>query len=128
MYERFKKEKIDLALKFVEFTKKQERSQIKPQGSKDPRVAKHAGNGNVVGMMDTIMTQTYYILWLLKMAQISNRTTTSFLDFSHLEQAQAIHEHTEQPTTQLGSISFVDAIKLYYKRCLAEVYIEFEQS
>ena len=62
------------------------------------------------------------------MAQISNRTTTSFLDFSHLEQAQAIHEHTEQPTTQLGSISFVDAIKLYYKRCLAEVYIEFEQS
>ena len=28
MYERFGKEKIDLALKFVEFTKKQERSQI----------------------------------------------------------------------------------------------------
>ena len=28
MYERFRKEKIDLALKFVEFTKKQERSQI----------------------------------------------------------------------------------------------------
>ena len=60
MYERFRKEKIDLALKFVEFTKKQERSQIKPRGSKDPRVAKRAGNGNAMGMMDTIMTQTYY--------------------------------------------------------------------
>ena len=44
------------------------------------------------------------------MAQIWNRTTTSFLDFSRLEHAQATHEHTEQPTTQLGSASFVDAI------------------
>ena len=27
-----------------------------------------------------------------------------------LEHAQAAHEHTEQPTTQLESVSFVDAI------------------
>ena len=57
MYERFRKEKIDLALKFVEFTKKQERSQIKPR---NPKVAKRAGNGNAMGIMDTIITQTYY--------------------------------------------------------------------
>ena len=41
MYERFRKEKIDLALKFVEFRKKQERSQIKPR---NPKVAKRDGN------------------------------------------------------------------------------------
>ena len=29
-----------------------------------------------------------------------------------LEHAQATHEHTEEPKTQLGSVSFVDAIKL----------------
>ena len=39
----------------------------------------------------------------------TNTPATSFLDFSHLEHAQATHEHTEQPTTQLESISFVDA-------------------
>ena len=44
------------------------------------------------------------------MAKIWSRTTTSFLDFSPLENTQATHEHTEQPTTQLGSVSFVDAI------------------
>ena len=35
--------------------------------------------------------------------------TTSFLDFSRFEHAQATHEHIEQPTTQLESVSFVDA-------------------
>ena len=30
--------------------------------------------------------------------------------FSRLRHAQAAHEHTEQPTTQLGSVSLVDAI------------------
>ena len=34
-----------------------------------------------------------------------------FLDFLHLEHAQVTHEHTEQPATQLGSISFIDAKK-----------------
>ena len=82
-----------------------------------------------MGMMDTIETQTYYcdvskwrvvssscgvLLWRFKIAQIWNNTpttpTTSFLDFSRLEHAQAAHEHTEQPTTQLESVSFVDAI------------------
>ena len=33
----------------------------------------------------------------------------SFLNFSRLEHAQTAHEHTEQPTTQLRSVSFVDA-------------------
>ena len=32
-----------------------------------------------------------------------------FLDFSLVEHAQANHEHTEHPTTQLGSVYFVDA-------------------
>ena len=58
MYERFRKEKIDIALKFVEFTKKQERSQIKPR---NPKVAKRAGNYGY-----------YYnaniLLWRFKMA------------------------------------------------------------
>ena len=40
----------------------------------------------------------------------TDRITTSFLDFSRLEHAQDTHEHREQPTTQLGSVSFVDAI------------------
>ena len=38
MYERFRKEKIDLALKFVEFTKKQERSQIKPRNHEEAKI------------------------------------------------------------------------------------------
>ena len=51
------------------------------------------------------------LLWRLKMAQIWNNTpTTSFLDFSRLEHAQATDEHTEQLMTQLESVSFVDAI------------------
>ena len=58
MYKRFRKEKIDLALKFVEFTKKQERSQIKPR---NPKVAKRDGNYGY-----------YYnaniLLWRFKMA------------------------------------------------------------
>ena len=89
LYERFWEEKIDLALKFVEFTKKQERSQIKPRNTK---VAKRAGNGNAIGIMDTITTKPYYcdvskwrmarsacwmLLWRFKMAQIWNRPTTS---------------------------------------------------
>ena len=38
----------------------------------------------------------------------TNTPTTSFLDFSRLENAQATHKHTEQPRTQLESVSFVD--------------------
>ena len=41
-------------------------------------------------------------------------STTSFLDFLHLERAQAVHEHTEQPMTQLGSVSFIDAIGVVF--------------
>ena len=37
-------------------------------------------------------------------------TDNLFSRFFALENAQAAHEHTEQPTTQLGSVSFVDAI------------------
>ena len=51
-------------MKFVEFTKKQERSQIKPRNTK---VAKRAGNGNAIGIMDTIMTKNM-LLWRFKMA------------------------------------------------------------
>ena len=71
MYERFRKEKIDLALKFVKFTKKQERSQIKQRNHEEAKIQ-----------------------------GLRNQTTTSFLDFSRLEHAQATHEHREQPTTQ----------------------------
>ena len=42
--------------------------------------------------------------------QIWNQLTASFLDFSRLARAQAAHEHTEHATTQLGRVSFVDAI------------------
>ena len=38
MSERFRKEKIDLALKFVEFTKKQERSQIKRRNYEEAKI------------------------------------------------------------------------------------------
>ena len=45
------------------------------------------------------------------MAQIWNRHTDNlFSRFLHLEHAQDAQEHTEQPTTQLGSVSFVDAV------------------
>ena len=45
------------------------------------------------------------------MAQIWNRHTDNlFSRFLCLEHAQDAHEHTEQPTTQLGSVSFVDAV------------------
>ena len=53
----------------------------------------------------------WMLVWRFKMAQIWNRTTTSFLDFSRLEQAQVTHEHTEQPTIQLGSAFLVDATR-----------------
>ena len=88
-------EKIDLALKFVEFSKKQERSQIDAK--------RYYYDANI-------------LLWRFNMAQIWNRhTDSSFLDLSRLEHAQATHEHTEQPTIQLGSVSFVDAIiRKYY--------------
>ena len=95
MYERFRKEKSDLALKFVEFTKKQERSQIKQRNHKEAKIQ---------GLRNALGTGTRWEWWILlfrkhtivtfKMAQIWNRTTTSFLDFSRLEHAQAIHEHT----------------------------------
>ena len=53
--------------------------------------------------------------WMLlrrsKMAQIWNRDTDNlFSRFLRLERAQAAYEHTEQPATQLGSVSFVDAV------------------
>ena len=77
----------------MEFTK-QEISQIKPRIHEEAKIQ---------GLRNAL-------LWRFKMTQIWNRTTTSFLDFSRIEHAQATHEHTEQLTTQLGSVSFVDAI------------------
>ena len=57
MYERFRKEKIDLALKFVEFTMKRERFQIKPRNHEEAKTQglRSAGNGNpcATGMIDT---------------------------------------------------------------------------
>ena len=43
--------------------------------------------------------------------------TTSFLDFLRLERAQAAYEHTEKPTTQSGSVCFVDVMisKTYFQ-------------
>ena len=40
----------------------------------------------------------------------TNTPMASFLDFLCLKHAQDTHKHTEQPTTQLGSVSFVDTI------------------
>ena len=40
----------------------------------------------------------------------TNTLTASFLDFLCLKHAQDTHKHTEQSTTQLGSVSFVDAV------------------
>ena len=75
-------------------------------------------------VMDTIVTQS----WCFKMAhgmlssldaimtfkdgtdlELTHWPTTSFLDFSCLEHAQATQEHSRQPTTQLGSVYFIDA-------------------
>ena len=76
---------------------------------------------NAMGMMDTIVTFQNGA-WHARHAgcyrkfqdgadlEPTHRSTTSFLDFSRLEHAQATHEHTEQPTTQLESVSFVDVI------------------
>ena len=41
---------------------------------------------------------------------IWNRETTCFLVFTRLEHAQATCKHTEPPTTQFGSVPFVDTI------------------
>ena len=41
--------------------------------------------------------------------ELTRWPTTSFLDFSCLEHAQAPHEHSRQSTIQLGSVSFIDA-------------------
>ena len=52
------------------------------------------------------------ILWFFHSNEIwfgTDTPTTSFLDFSRLEHAQAAYEHTEQPTIQLGNLSFMDA-------------------
>ena len=49
MYERFRKEKIDLVLKFVEFTKKQKRSQVKPRNHEEAKIQRLRN-----------ATQTYY--------------------------------------------------------------------
>ena len=90
MYERFRKEKIDLALKFVEFTMKQERFQIKPRNHEEAKTqglqsAGNAGNGNpcATGMIDTNK-----LLWRFKMAQIWNRSTVPLTNgwcFGHWE-------------------------------------------
>ena len=82
--------------------KSKKRSQIKPRNHEEANIQGFRNalgvDGNAMGMMDTIMTQTYYY-------DVARRprfgTITSFLDFSRLEHAQATHEHTEQPTTQL---------------------------
>ena len=58
-----------------------------------------------------------------KMAQIWNWHRQPLLNyFSRLEQAQAIHKHTEQLTTPLGSISFVDATIRYMYMMVANSY------
>ena len=58
-----------------------------------------------LGMLEAILK------FQIKMAQIWNRHTDNlFSRFLCLEHAQDAHEHTEQPTTQLGSVSFVDAV------------------
>ena len=63
MYERFRKQKIDLALKFVEFTKKQERSQIKPR---NPKVAKRERERD--GNYGCDYYDANLLLWRFKMA------------------------------------------------------------
>ena len=45
----------------------------------------------------------------------TNTPTASFLDFLCLKHAHDTYKHTEQPTTQLGSVSFVDAINCNWK-------------
>ena len=58
-----------------------------------------------LGMLEAILKSQ------IKMAQIWNRHTDNlFSRFLCLEHAQDAHELTEQPTTQLGSVSFVDAV------------------
>ena len=44
--------------------------------------------------------------------RLETDTLSPFLDFSRLEHAQVAHEHTENPTTQLGRVPFVDAKRL----------------
>ena len=48
--------------------------------------------------------------WMLFWRRFGTETTTSFLDFSWMTNAQAAHEHTKHPSTQLGSVSFVDTL------------------
>ena len=57
-----------------------------------------------------------------KMAQIWNWHRQSLPNFSRLEHAQAIHKHTEQLTTPLGSISFVNATIKYMYMMVANSY------
>ena len=103
MYERFGKEKIDLALKFVEFTKKQERSQI------DAKRWERERDG-----IDGYYYDANILLWRFKMAQIWNRhTDNSFLDLLRLEHAQATHEHTDTALTLARTQKF--APPLWYK-------------
>ena len=56
MYKRNRKEKIDLALKFVEFTKKQERSQIKPRNHEEAKIQ---------GFRNALETGTRWEWWIL---------------------------------------------------------------
>ena len=96
MYEGLRKEKIDLALKFVKFTKSQKRSQIKPRNHEEAKIQR---------LRNT--TQTYYcdVSWWRRFGtepQTSFPTSfevASLLDFSRLKRAQANQERTEQPTT-----------------------------
>ena len=56
-----------------------------------------------LGVMDAIVT-------FQEGTDLERTYRQPLLDFSRLEHAQTAHEHAEQPTTQLGSVSFVDAI------------------
>ena len=110
MYERFRKEKIDLALKFVEFTKKQERSQIDAKRWERER----DGIDGLIWRQHTDYYDANILLWRFKMAQIWNRhTDNSFLDLLRLEHAQATHEHTDTALTLARTQKFTPP--LWYK-------------
>ena len=61
------------------------------------------------------------LFWRFKMAQIWNlHSDNLFSRFLLMEHAQAAYEHTEQPTTQLGSVSFVDAVTREVKASICQ--------
>ena len=91
MYKRFRKEKIDLALKFVEFTKKK----------KDPKLKHETTRKQRSKVCETRCKHTIVTLIPRWPGFGTDRQPIliSFLDFSCLDHAQATQEHTEQPTT-----------------------------